>query len=152
MHAYNVDDLRAVVARNTATRQKEMIEAEVVLKEESKSFTSWRDSLSAVPTINGLREKANSIRTQELEKCARKLNQNENLSDKELEAVERLSRGIVNKLLHGPMEHLRKSGDGDKRKAAVQELSAMFQLEEGGGKDGSSGKNKNGVNGKGRRK
>ena len=83
MHAYNVDDLRAVVARNTATRQKEMIEAEVVLKEESKSFTSWRDSLSAVPTINGLREKANSIRTQELEKCARKLNQNENLSDKE---------------------------------------------------------------------
>jgi glutamyl-tRNA reductase len=38
--AYNVDDLSAVVARNTAMRQKEIIAAEVLLREEAEAFAS----------------------------------------------------------------------------------------------------------------
>eukprot|EP00529_Nitzschia_sp_RCC80_P041537 CAMPEP_0113512712 /NCGR_PEP_ID=MMETSP0014_2-20120614/39479_1 /TAXON_ID=2857 /ORGANISM="Nitzschia sp." /LENGTH=218 /DNA_ID=CAMNT_0000409075 /DNA_START=985 /DNA_END=1638 /DNA_ORIENTATION=- /assembly_acc=CAM_ASM_000159 len=105
---YNVDDLKAVVAKNTAMRQKEMVEAANLLREETESFIGWRESLSAIPTINQLQERANSFREQELAKATRKL-ANANLTDKEMEAVERLSRGIVNKLLHGPMAHLRKT-------------------------------------------
>jgi len=142
VHAYNVDDLKAVVAKNTAMRQKEMIEAENLLKEEANAFGTWRDSLSAIPTINQLQERANYFREAELEKCTRKLSQNDNFSDKELEAVERLSRGIVNKLLHGPMSHLRKSEEGSQ--SAIKELSDMFQL----GED----KNGRGNNGKSRRR
>merc|ERR1712176_1346657 len=104
VQAYNVDDLKAVVAKNTAMRQKEMIEAETLLREEALAFCSWRESLSAIPTINQLQTKANGFREEELKKCTRKLS---HLSDGEMEAVERLSRGIVNKLLHGPMSHLR---------------------------------------------
>uniref|UniRef100_A0A6U2B9Q2 Glutamyl-tRNA reductase n=1 Tax=Pseudictyota dubia TaxID=2749911 RepID=A0A6U2B9Q2_9STRA len=149
--AYNVDDLKAVVARNTAMRQREMIEAESLLREEAASFCGWRDSLSAIPTINQLQEKAANIRRAEMDKCARKLSQNENMSEKELEAVERLSRGIVNKLLHGPMSHLRRHEDAGSRRAAVQELSAMFQLEDGEDKNGR-GRNNGKANGRGRRK
>lgn len=127
--AYNVDHLKAVVAKNTAMRQKEMIEAEALLQEESAAFTGWRESLSAIPTINQLQEKANSYREQELQKCTRKLS-NSGLSEKELEAVERLSRGIVNKLLHGPMSHLRKNESVEGKQAALNEISAMFRLEE----------------------
>jgi len=127
--AYNVDDLKAVVARNTAMRQREMIEAENLLREETNAFIGWRESLSAIPTINQLQEKANQVRQEELQKCTRKLN-GSNLSDKEMEAVERLSRGIVNKLLHGPMSHLRKTDSVEGKQAAVKELSAMFRLEE----------------------
>ena len=94
---YNVDDLKAVVAKNTAMRQREMIEAEHLLREEKDSFIGWRESLSAIPTINQLQERANMFRQEELKKCTRKLSQNDNFSDRELEAVERLSRGIVNK-------------------------------------------------------
>ena len=83
-------------------RQREMLEAEILLKEEATSYFAWRESLSAIPTINQLQERANSFREQELAKATRKL-ANANLTDKEMEAVERLSRGIVNKLLHGPM-------------------------------------------------
>jgi glutamyl-tRNA reductase len=129
VQAYNVDDLKAVVAKNTAMRQKEMIEAEVLLREETDSFIGWRESLSAIPTINQLQERANNFREEELKKCTRKL-ANSNLSDKELEAVERLSRGIVNKLLHGPMAHLRKSESVEQKQAAVKELSSMFRLED----------------------
>jgi len=128
--AYNVDDLKAVVAKNTAMRQKEMIEAETLLGEEKDGFCNWRESLAAIPTINQLQEKANIVREEELNKCTRKLSQNGNLSDKEMEAVERLSRGIVNKLLHGPMSHLRSSENSNDQQNAIKELSAMFQLQD----------------------
>jgi len=127
--AYNVDDLKAVVAKNTAMRQKEMIEAEHLLREESSQFIAWRESLSAIPTINQLQERANLFREEELDKCTRKLS-NANLSAKELEAVERLSRGIVNKLLHGPMAHLRKTESIEGKQTTLKELNAMFRLEE----------------------
>jgi len=125
---YNVDDLKAVVAKNTAMRQKEMLEAELLLTEEATQFSAWRESLSAIPTINSLQERANSFRKQELEKATRKL-ANANLSDKEMEAVERLSRGIVNKLLHGPMAHLRKTESIEGKQQTLRELNDMFQLD-----------------------
>ena len=78
---YNVDDLKAVVAKNTAMRQREMIEAEGLLHEESDSFTGWRESLSAIPTINQLQERANMFRQEELTKCTRKLSQNDKMGN-----------------------------------------------------------------------
>merc|ERR1719204_818617 len=106
-----------------------MIEAEHLLTEEANQFSAWRESLSAIPTINQLQERANEFRQAELKKCTRKLS-NANLSDKEMEAVERLSRGIVNKLLHGPMSHLRKTETIEGKQQTLKELNAMFRLEE----------------------
>ena len=133
--AYNVDDLKAVVAKNTAMRQREMLEAEDLLREEAAAFVGWRESLSAIPTINQLQEKADAFRQEELMKCTRKLasasdRDRSELTDKELEAVERLSRGIVNKLLHGPLAHLRKTESVEGKQNTLKELSAMFRLEE----------------------
>mmetsp|Transcript_41549 Transcript_41549/g.99584 ORF Transcript_41549/g.99584 Transcript_41549/m.99584 type:complete len:126 (-) Transcript_41549:86-463(-) len=113
-------------------RQKEMVEAANLLREETESFIGWRESLSAIPTINQLQERANSFREQELAKATRKL-ANANLTDKEMEAVERLSRGIVNKLLHGPMAHLRKTESVEGKQQTLKELNAMFRLEEEAG-------------------
>lgn len=124
-----MDDLKAVVAKNTAMRQREMIEAEDLLREEAHAFSAWRESLSAIPTINQLQERADAFRQQELKKCTKKLS-NANLSDKEMEAVERLSRGIVNKLLHGPMSRLHKTETIEGKQATLKELNAMFRLED----------------------
>ena len=46
-------------------RQREMMEAEVLLQEESQSFNAWSEALSAVPTINQLQERANAYREEE---------------------------------------------------------------------------------------
>jgi glutamyl-tRNA reductase len=118
-------------------RQREMLEAENLLQEEADAFIAWRESLSAIPTINQLQERANNFREEELKKCKSKLS-NANLSDRELEAVERLSRGIVNKLLHGPMAHLRKTESIEGKQATLKELSAMFRLEDEGGNNDDS--------------
>jgi len=129
---YNVDDLKEVVAANKEERAKAAAEAEVLLREEQRSFEAWRDSLETVPTIKALRSKAENIRAVEFERAANKLG--ETLSKKQLKAVEELSKGIVNKLLHGPMTALRCDGSDPE---AVQQILAnmdalerMFQLSE----------------------
>ena len=53
-----------------------------------------------------------------------------NLSPKDLEAVERLSKGIVAKLLHGPMNHLRQQKEGDATRVAIEQVKEAFLLEE----------------------
>ena len=84
------------------------------------------------------------MRAEEFSKNEKKL---KNLSDKELEAVERLSRGIVNKLLHGPMAHLRAPEGIDEKRRTLSTLSALFKLDESaqqqkGGKKKGGGKKK----------
>lgn len=126
VYSYNVDDLKAVVARNTAMRRREMLEAEALLREELDAYMGWHQSLGAVPTIARLQESAEAMRADEFAKNSKKL---KNLSDKELEAVERLSRGIVNKLLHGPMSHLRAPQNQEDKRRTLSTLSALFKLD-----------------------
>lgn len=119
--------------------------------EEMEKFRSWQFSLGAVPALMKLQEKAETMRLDELKKASKKLN---NLSEKELQTVERLTKGkclrfvvyltgfwltcvllippfmtgIVNKLLHGPMSHLRATEDLEKNMAALKTLKAVFEL------------------------
>lgn len=122
---YNVDDLKEVVAANKEERSRAAAEAEVLLKEEQLAFEAWRDSLETVPTIKALRGKAEAIRSAELEKTLNKLG--DGLTTKQKKAVEELSKGIVNKLLHGPMTALR--CDGADPTAVTQTLANMEALE-----------------------
>lgn len=43
--------------------------------------------------------------------------------------VEKLSQGIVNKMLHGPMSALRQPGGPDEKKQTLEILKDMFKLE-----------------------
>ena len=52
------------------------------------------------------------------------------LSDKERQAVDVLTKGILNKLLHSPMSYLR-SDDQDGTKADVAQIEALFGLVDG---------------------
>ena len=100
---------------------------QVIHQHLSHKYRLWQQSLGAIPTIAKLQEKAESLRVEELSKAAKKLS---NLSPKDLEAVERLSKGIVAKLLHGPMNHLRQQKEGDATLAAIQQVQQAFQLDD----------------------
>ena len=52
-----------------------------------------------------------------------------NLSKKEMEVVEKLSKGIVNKMLHGPMSALRQPDGPEEKKQTLKILKDMFKLE-----------------------
>jgi len=125
MRSYNVDDLKAVVAKNQAKRRKQLLEAEVLLREEQRDFLNWHHSLGSVPAITKLQERAETIRVEELEKMNGKLS---HLSESERAALEKLTKGIVNKMLHGPMSQLRCTQDVEERARLLKSLEAMFSL------------------------
>ncbi|XP_075505204.1 glutamyl-tRNA reductase 2-like [Primulina tabacum] len=102
---YNVDDLKEVVASNKEDRLQKAMEAEAIIADEVKQFEAWKDSLETVPVIKNLRDYTNDIRASEVEKCLSKIGGN--LTKNQKKAIYDLSTGIVNKLLHGPMQNLR---------------------------------------------
>lgn len=127
VHAFNVDDLKAVVAQNQASRRRMAMEAQVLLDQEVDSFMDWWRSLDTVSTISSLRSKVETIREQELEKALSRLGSE--FAEKHQEVIEALTRGIVNKILHDPMVQLRAQRDIEARKRAMQTLQVLFDLE-----------------------
>ncbi|BAQ64463.1 glutamyl-tRNA reductase [Geminocystis sp. NIES-3709] len=125
--SYNVDDLKAVVAQNHASRREMAREAEILLEEEIEAFELWWQSLETVPTISCLRSKIEEIREQELEKALSRLGSE--FAEKHQEVIEALTRGIVNKILHDPMVQLRAQQDIEARRKALQTLQTLFNLE-----------------------
>ncbi|KAL9271236.1 Glutamyl-tRNA reductase 1, chloroplastic-like protein [Drosera capensis] len=105
---FNVDDLKEVVTANKEERLRKAMEAQAIIEEETRQFEAWRDSLETVPTIKKLRAYAERIRITEVEKCLSKMG--DDITMKQKKAIDDLSRGIVNKILHGPMQHLRCDG------------------------------------------
>jgi glutamyl-tRNA reductase len=128
VQAFNVDDLKAVVAQNQESRRQMAMEAELLLDEELASFTSWWRSLETVPTINGLRDKMENIRVQELEKALSRLGSE--FAGRHQEVIEALTKGIVNKILHDPMVQLRAQQDIEARQQAMAALQTLFNLEQ----------------------
>jgi glutamyl-tRNA reductase len=125
--AFNVDDLKAVVAQNQEARRQMAKEAEGILDEEVDAFEVWWRSLETVSTISSLRNKVESIREQEMEKALSRLGSE--FGDKHQEVIEALTRGIVNKILHDPMVQLRAQQDIEVRRRAMQTLQMLFNLE-----------------------
>ncbi len=122
---FDIDDLRDVVNDSLAARQREIPRVEAIAGEEAALFVNWFRALDVVPTIVDLRQRAEAIKTQELDKALRRLEQ---LSDRERQVVCALAHGLVNKLLHEPtvrLKHLAAQGDGYQYTDVVRELFGL---------------------------
>lgn len=127
VRAFNVDDLKAVVAQNQESRRQMAMEAEALLEEEVETFEVWWRSLETVSTISCLRDKVEAIRAQELEKALSRLGTE--FGDRHREVIEALTKGIVNKILHDPMVQLRAQQDIEARRQAMETLELLFNLD-----------------------
>ena len=108
-----------------ARRRHKMLEAEALLRIELSKFEQWQESLKFVPAISKMQAKFEKVRAAEVAKASKKALKG--LSDKERQAVETLTKGVINKLLHSPMSYLRSDSEGDK--ATVSQINEIFQLE-----------------------
>ncbi|MBE9215898.1 glutamyl-tRNA reductase [Plectonema cf. radiosum LEGE 06105] len=127
VQAFNVDDLKAVVAQNQESRRQMAQEAVSILEQEVEAFDIWWRSLETVSTISSLRNKIETIREQELEKALSRLGSE--FGEKHQEVIEALTRGIVNKILHDPMVQLRAQQDVEARRHCMQTLQKLFNLD-----------------------
>ena len=131
MFVYDIDDLQAVAASNSAERRKEAQRAEEIIEVEVERFAIRMKSLSVVPTILSLQEQCETIRQAEIDRIRGKLGK---LTPDQEAAIEAMTRGIVNKLLHTPITTL-KSTAAEPEAATIHEMvRRIFNL--GGGKSG----------------
>jgi glutamyl-tRNA reductase len=117
---YNIDDLQGIVDANLFERKKEAEKAEKIVEEEIAPFFQWLSSLQSFPTIIALRERAEKIKNEEIEKL---LNRFPDIDEKKRKAIEYMASSIVNKLIHPPTMALKKdSEDRDLMVAIIKKL------------------------------
>jgi glutamyl-tRNA reductase len=133
VYRYDVDDLGSVAHENAEERRRETARAEAIVEEQRQRFDGWLSALRAVPTIRHLRERVEAIRVAELEKGLRRLDLNEG----EQQAVDALTRALVNKILHHPVSRLRREAEREEGMAYLEAARVLFGLddEEGPGNE-----------------
>ena len=136
VQCFDVDDLQEVVDRNQATRRELAVQAERLLDEDRHVFLEWWDGLEAVPTINRMRRHLEELRQQELLKALSRMGSD--LSDRERKVIEALTKGIINKVLHGPTTALRAAQPRSQRLHSMEALERLFGPFAGQG-DGDQG-------------
>ncbi len=103
---YDIDDLQQVAASHMAERSREAMDAEALIESEVERFRQRQRTINVAPAIVALQQQAEEMRQVELKRAQARLG---SLTAEQLAAVEALTRGLVNKLLHPPMQALKQA-------------------------------------------
>ena len=131
MFVYDIDDLQAVAAGNTAERRKEAERAEKIIEVEVDRFASRMKSLAVVPTILSLQEQCETIRQAEMDRIRGKLGE---LTPEQEAAIDSMTHGIINKLLHTPITTLKSSAVEPEAGTIHEIIRRIFNLSHNSGK------------------
>ena len=124
---YDIDDMQKVVERNIEGRMKVAQQAEVIIAEEVERMMSRLKAREIAPTIVSLQEQLEMLRHAEVDRMRGKLG---TLTPQQEEAVEALTRGIINKIAHGPISEMRKHAAATDGPQMVSMIRKMFRLGE----------------------
>jgi glutamyl-tRNA reductase len=120
----DLDALRAVLETDEGPR-REVERVRALIGQETAAFMGGQREARLAPTIRVLRARAEQVRQRELAKASTRL---ADLDAGQRAAVEAVTRGLVNKLLHDPMvrgKTLAARPDGDLYVTALRELYGL---------------------------
>jgi glutamyl-tRNA reductase len=123
---HDMDDLQALVERNTSGRESEARRAETILSSERARFEEWLSGQEVTPTVAALRERADEIVERVL---AENEGRWESLSDADRERLQKLARAIASRILHEPTVRLKRGAGEDGVAAHVHALRELFGLD-----------------------
>jgi glutamyl-tRNA reductase len=103
---YDIDDLQAVAAAHLNERSRSATEAEALIAAEVERFHQRLLAVNAAPAIVALQQQAEEIRLAELKRAQARLG---SLSAEQIAVIDALTRGLVNKFLHPPMQALKQA-------------------------------------------
>jgi glutamyl-tRNA reductase len=118
----DLDDLERLCPVDSDTRHAEHAHAEALAAAEADRLGLWLRSRAAGPEIAALRSYAEAIREAELRRSAARLR---GLTPDQAAAVDALTTGIVNKLMHGPTVALREAAT---RSSARQSRTRIIRV------------------------
>ena len=120
---YSVDDLAQVVSDGMENRQTAAISAEMIVDARVEGFMQWLKKRDAVPTIKALRDQAEVMRLNELEKALKLIQKGENPAI----VLDMLSNALTNKFLHAP-SHALNAAQGDEHARLEQLLRQLYHI------------------------
>ena len=130
---YDIDDLQQVVSSHIADRRTEADRAEAIVQLEVDKFQSRLQTLDVVPTIVSLQEHLETVRQAEIDRVRGRLG---TMTPEQELAVEALTRGIINKIMHTPITTLKTAArESNEATTVIDLVRKLFGLR--GGKPGA---------------
>ena len=121
----DMDDLRAFADAGIAERQGEVAAVEAMVVEEVERFVAVSSAREVAPLVAALHDRGEMVRQGEIDRQRARLG---DLDDRQLEAVEALTRGIVAKLLHDPTVGLKDAAGSPRGERLAEALRDLFDL------------------------
>jgi len=125
---YDIDDLDRVVKSNLQARKNVAEQAEEIIAEEVERMVLRLKTREVAPTIISLQEQLEQLRAAEIERARGKLG---TLTPQQEEAIEALTRGIINKIAHGPITEMRRKASDPDGIHLMNTIRKLFRLGEG---------------------
>jgi glutamyl-tRNA reductase len=123
---YNIDDLRQIVDDSLERRRAEIPRAESIIAGAVEEFWAWHASLAVVPTIRDLRDRGEAVRRAEVERMLRRL---AHLPAEDQQAIDAMTRSLLNKLLHSPTVRLREAAGNGRGTSVLDSVRYLFELD-----------------------
>jgi glutamyl-tRNA reductase len=98
---YDMYDLKTIVEQNLARRAREVPAVEGIVEHETNEFFGQQATLQVGPVIREIRERFEVLRLKEIERFKSRF------SEEDRPVAERLTRDLINKLLHWPTLEIR---------------------------------------------
>ena len=124
---YDIDDLEGIVESNMEMRRAEAAKIELMIKEEMDAFYAWLKTLGVRPAIRALQTKSNSIYEETLESLFNKLPE---LDERQQKVIRRLTKSIVNQMMHDPINRIKEMTGGKQSAQALDYFTQIFALED----------------------
>lgn len=124
---YDIDDLQEVVNANLRERMKEADHAESLVAAEVERMMARLKVAEVTPLIVGIQEQLEQIRAGEIDKARRKFGP---FTPEQEQAIEIVTRGIVNKIAHGPISELRNHAGHPEGHHVVAAIRKAFHLQD----------------------
>ncbi len=121
----DMDDLRRFAEAGLAERRREVASVQVIIDEEVDRFSAVSTAREVAPLIAILHAHGESVRSVELDRLRARLG---DLDERQLDAIEALTRGIVAKLLHEPTIALKDAAGTPKGERLADALRDLFEL------------------------
>lgn len=124
---YDIDDLEGIVENNLEMRRSEAAKIEVMISEEMDEFQLWLKTLGVRPVIRALQDKSNTIHEETMESLFNKLPE---LDEHQRKVIRRLTKSIVNQMMHDPINVIKELSGGKQGNEALDYFSKIFALQE----------------------
>ena len=123
----NIDDLRRFAQAGVERRSHELAAVESIIDEELSRFRSAASARGAAPLVSSLHRRAEEVRAAEIAKYTARLGE---LDERQREAVEALTKGLVAKLLHQPTVTLKESAGSATGERLADATRQLFDLDD----------------------